>query len=191
MHVERSELWGRLLCSPDPSSAACHLFYLPKQNKFLSILSDFLPDRIFCFHLRPRRLPRMFSSPAAQGSRPVGRLQLRVGIPSSSFPALSSFLRPARGLGVWGAAARAPALRRGCGRPPPIPALWPEQVGAAGPRSDCSVTCCGRELHPILGGCPGRYPRKLVQEPQPCSSVFSNRERVSPLQSFLQTEFSS
>lgn len=35
----------------------CCLFYLQKQNKFLSILSYFLPDRIFCFHSLPCQLP--------------------------------------------------------------------------------------------------------------------------------------
>ena len=89
----RAQLWGRLLCPPDPSSLPCCLFYLPKPNKFLSILSDFLPDRIFCFHLWPRQLPRMFSSQAVHGPRPTAWLHPRVRIPSSSFPALSCFLR--------------------------------------------------------------------------------------------------
>lgn len=83
--------------SADLSSVVCCLFYLPKQNKFLSILFYFLPDRIFCFHLLPCQLPRIFfflrlvETPRVQWS--VAGSGPRSRIPSFSFPVLSSILR--------------------------------------------------------------------------------------------------
>lgn len=57
-------------------------FISPNKNTFLSILSYFLPDRIFCFHLLPRQLARIFSlletCPDTQGSVVCARLRPKV-----------------------------------------------------------------------------------------------------------------
>lgn len=76
--------------------AVC-LFYLWKQNKFLCVLFYFLHDRIFCFHLQPLQLPRIFTPCALL--RCVGFNSLPPGpgprsrIPSFSFPVLSCILQ--------------------------------------------------------------------------------------------------
>lgn len=204
--------WGRLLCPPDPSSLSCCLFYLPKPNKFLSILSDFLPDRIFCFHLWPRQLPRMFSSQAVQGPRPTAWLRPRVRIPSSSFPALSCFLRPvgqAAGAGPrWlghGRTCSVPAEGRwargqGGGQGAPfILALGPaggrrfrefEEVVPQSLTRTAVSPARGCELHLISGRCLVGSQEYYFRN---CSfiSVSSNKERIFPSWCFLQTESSS
>lgn len=86
----------RVQCSWPLQSAVC-LFYLWKQNKFLCVLFYFLHDRIFCFHLQPLQLPRIFTPCALL--KCVGFNSLPPGpgprsrIPSFSFPVLSCILQ--------------------------------------------------------------------------------------------------
>lgn len=86
----------RLLCNPDLSPMVYCLFFLPKQNKFLYIMSCFLQIRIFCFHSLPCQLPRIFLLETCwdtdfSGLQPSSGPRLR--IPSFSFPVFFSILR--------------------------------------------------------------------------------------------------
>lgn len=90
-----SAAWG-VQCSWPLQRAIC-LFYLWKQNKFLCVLFYFLHDRIFCFHLQPLQLPRIFTPCgllrcAGFNSLPPGPGP-RSRIPSFSFPVLCCILQ--------------------------------------------------------------------------------------------------
>lgn len=117
-----AQLWRKAACPPDPKHQPCCLFYLPNQTNFLSILSDFLPDRIFTFTSWPQ-LPKNVFVQAVQGpcAHGVG-LRLRVRIPSSSFPGFVLLPRPVgqtggrgEGPGGWARPHVFPALQRGDG----------------------------------------------------------------------------
>ena len=190
------------------------MLILSPQTKQISLhFSDFLPDRIFCFHLWPRQLPRMFSSQAVQGPWSTTRLRPRVRIPSSSFPALSCFLRPvgqAAGAGPWrlghGRTCSVPAegrwaRGRGGGRGAPfILALGPagrrrfrelEEVVPQSLARTAVSPARGCELHLISGRCLVGNQEYYFRNKRHFVSVSSNKERIFPSWCFLQTESSS
>lgn len=83
--------------TPDPHRVLFAYFISENKTKFLCVLFYFLHDRIFCFHLQPLQLPRIFTPcglprHAGFNSLPPGPGP-RSRIPSFSFPVLSCILR--------------------------------------------------------------------------------------------------
>lgn len=77
----------------------CYLLILSQKTKQISLrfLFYFLHDRIFCFHLQPLQLPRIFTPCGLSrhiqfNSLPLGPSP-RLRIPSFSFPLLSCILQ--------------------------------------------------------------------------------------------------